>query len=109
MEKQKLISNIIKVSIAILFAIIFIVLFSQYITMAQLKNKNSKLDAELANTKQQYDDLSQQYDDISNNYEDYVTDYVRDNYDYVEDGEILINKDWYILKLKQTLVCFFYA
>lgn len=93
MEKQKYISNLIKVSIVVLFAVILILLFSQYITMAQLKNKGAKLDSELATTKQEYDELSQKHDDISNNYEDYVTDYARDNYDYVADGEILINKN----------------
>lgn len=93
MEKQKFISNLIKVSIVVLFAVVLILLLSQYITIAQLKNKRAKLDTELAETKQQYDDLSQENDDISNNYEDYVTDYARDNFDYVADGEILINKD----------------
>lgn len=93
MEKQKYISNLIRVSIVVLMAIVLLVLLSQYITMAQLQNKSAKLDAELAATKQQYDDRKNEYDDISNNYEDYVTDYTRDNYDYVEDGEILINKD----------------
>ena len=93
MEKQKYISNLIKVSIVVLFAVLIILLLGQYITMAQLKNKSARLDAELASTKQQYDDLSQQHDDISNNYEDYVTGYARDNFDYVDDGEILINKD----------------
>ena len=93
MEKQKYISNLIKVSIVVLFAVLIILLFGQYITMAQLKSKNAKLDSELATTKQQYDELSKEYDDISSNYEDYVTDYARDNFDYVADGEILINKD----------------
>lgn len=93
MEKHKLISNIIKVSVVVLFAIFFIILLSQYITMAQLKNKETKLNAELEGTKQQYDELSKKNDNISSNYEEYVVDYVRDNYDYVKDGEILINKD----------------
>ena len=93
MEKQKLISTLIKVSIAVIFAILFIVLLSQYITMAQLNKKRYELNSELNATKKQYEDLSNTNDDISNNYEDYVTEYARDNFDYVEDGEILINKD----------------
>lgn len=92
MEKSKAISIMIKTAIGILFAVFFVVLLSQYITIAQLNSKNDKLNTELNSTTQQYQELDKQYQDISSNYEDYVEDYVRDNYDYVHDDEILINK-----------------
>ena len=92
MEKSKTISIIIKTSIGILFGVFFVILLSQYISIAQLNSKNEKLKKELALTSEQYQTLNNEYQNISSNYEDYVEDYVRDNYDYVHDDEILINK-----------------
>ena len=93
MEKQQLVSKIIKISIGIVFAIFFVVLLAQYITMAQISAKQKRLDAQVETQQEEYDKISKEYDDISENYEDYITDYVRDNFDYVADGEILINKN----------------
>jgi len=87
MDKTKTISTIIKTSIGIIFAIFFVVLISQYISMAQLNAKKDRLDLELSAITQQYENLSNEYDNISENFEDYVEDYVRDNYDYGYDGE----------------------
>ena len=92
MEKSKAISIIIKTTISILFAVFFVILLSQYITIAQLNNKNDRLNAELSSATNQYNELDKTYNDISSNYEDYVEDYVRDNYDYGHDDDILINK-----------------
>lgn len=92
MEKSKTISIIIKTSIGILFGVFFVILLSQYISIAQLNSKNEKLKKELALTSEQYQTLDNEYQNISSHYEDYVEDYVRDNYDYVYDDEILINK-----------------
>lgn len=89
MDNTKTISNIIKLTIGIIFAIFFVVLFSQYISMAQLNAKKDKLDAELATTTKQHETLSNEYDNISQNYEDYVEEYVRDNYDYGYEGETI--------------------
>lgn len=92
MEKQELYTKIIKICIGAIFAIFFVVLLSQYISIAQLKAKQANLNNEYATQSQKYSDLTNEYNDISNNYDDYATDYARDNYDYVADGEILINK-----------------
>ena len=92
MEKQQLVSKIIKISISILFVVFFVILLGQYITMAQLNAKQSKLDGELNSKTEQYQTLNNEYEQISQNYEDYVTDYARDNFDYVAEDEILINK-----------------
>ena len=92
MEKQQLVSKVIKISISVLFVVFFAILFGQYITMAQLNSKQSRLADEFAEKQNQYQTLNDEYQSIANNYEDYVTDYSRDNFDYVEDGEILINK-----------------
>lgn len=92
MERQQLISKIIKISIGIVFAIFFVVLLAQYITMAQLSNKQKQLDAQIEAEQTELDKKTKEYDEIAENYEDYITDYVRDNYDYVADDEILINK-----------------
>lgn len=92
MEKQQLISKIIKISIGIIFAVFFVILLSQYITMAQLDAKQKNLDNELKTQTEQYDALNEQYRHIADNYEEYVTDYVRDNFDYSNEEDILINK-----------------
>ena len=91
MDNSKTITTIIKTSIAILFAVFFIVLLAQYISIAQLNAKNERLDSELQTANQQYDELTNQYNDIANNYDDYVEDYVRENYDYGYEGEIKFN------------------
>lgn len=93
MDKSKAISIIIKTTICILFAVIFVVLLSQYITIAQLNKKNESLNTELSTITKQQEELTKQYNDINNNYEDYVEDYMRDKYDYVKDDQVLINKD----------------
>lgn len=84
--------NIIKIAIGIVFAVFFVILFAQYITMAQLSAKQSKLDAELEDTTSQYEKLNAECTEIEENYDDYVEGYVRDNYDFVEEGDVLINK-----------------
>ncbi len=93
MEKQQFVSKVIKISVIIIFVIFFIILFGQYITIAQLNAKKSKLDDELSAQTEQYQVLEEEYSNISNNYEDYVKKTARDNHDYVEEDEILINKE----------------
>lgn len=92
MERQQLISKIIKISIGIIFAVFFVILLSQYITMAQLSAKQQNLTNELQTQTTEYEKLNEEYESIAENYEDYVTDYTRDNYDYSSEGDILINK-----------------
>ena len=92
MEKEQFVSKVIKISISILFVVFFAILLGQYITMAQLSAKQSKLNDELNSKAEQYQILNDEYENISNNYDEYVTDYSRDNFNYVEDDEILINK-----------------
>ena len=94
MEKQQLISKIIKISIGILFAVFFVVLLAQYITMAQISNKQSKLDAQIEAQQEELDKKTAEYDELSDadKYNEYVTDYVRDNFDRVAEDEVLINK-----------------
>jgi len=92
MEKSKAISIMIKTTIGVLFAVFFVILLSQYITIAQLNSKNGQLNAELSSATQRYNELDKEYKDISSNYEDYVENYVRDNYDYGHDDDVLINK-----------------
>ena len=92
MDKQQFVSKVIKISISILLAVFFVILLCQYITMAQLDAKQSKLNGELNSKTEQYQTLNDEYERISENYEDYVTNYARDNFDYVAEDEILINK-----------------
>lgn len=91
-SKQDTISKIIKISIGIVFAIFFIILLSQYITIANLNAKASSLHRQQAEVAQTLEQKNNQYNDINDNYDKYVEDYARDNYDYVDDGEILFNK-----------------
>ena len=91
MDNSKTITTIIKTSIAILFAIFFVILLAQYISIAQLNAKNERLDSELQTANQQYEDLSNEYNSIASNYDDYVEDYVRENYGYGYEGEIVFN------------------
>ena len=94
MEKTITISTIIKAVIGIIFAIFFVVLLSQYISIAQLNAKNERLSAELASKSQQFDDLNNEKDAISENgeYKDtYIEDYVREHYQYGYEDETLFN------------------
>lgn len=91
-SKQDTISKIIKISIGIVFALFFIILLSQYITIANLNEKASSLHRQQAEVAQTLEQKNNQYNDINDNYDKYVEDYARDNYDYVDDGEILFNK-----------------
>ena len=91
MDNSKTISTVIKTSIAILFAIFFIVLLSQYISIAQLNAKNDRLNTELETATQEYESRSNEYNSIAENYEDYVEDYVRENHEYGFEGETLFN------------------
>ena len=93
MDKSKAMSIIIKTSICILFAVFFVVLLSQYITIAQLNKKNQSLNSELSAVTQQQQELTDRYNEINDNYDDYVEDYMRDNYDYVKEDQVLINKN----------------
>ena len=110
MKKQINKQTIINFTIILAFAVIFIVLLAQYISIAQLNSRKAKLDAELKSTTGQYKKLNDEYQNISDNYDDYVESYVRDNYDYVEDGDVLINKDWTLNKtiIKKWKICVFH-
>ena len=91
MDNSKTISTVIKTSIAILFAIFFVLLLSQYISIAQLNAKNDSLNNELQSATQELENYNQEHDNIANNYESFVEDYVRENFEYGYEGETSFN------------------
>ena len=90
--RENTISFIIKAVIGVVFVVLFVLLLSQYITMAGLEDKKNKLDTELENVTSQYNELQNEYESIRENYDEYVEDYTRDNYNYGYDDDIIINK-----------------
>ena len=90
---QKTISLLIKASIGIILAVLFVVLLAQYITMAQLGAKQESLDRELETATAQYQELEAEYNNINDNYDEYVEFVTRNNDDYGFDDDVLINKN----------------
>ena len=91
-NKAKTYSLFIKIGIGLILCVFAVILISQYITLNNLNNQNSKLNQEYASLVDQDTYLTNQKAEIEDNYDEYVADIARDQYNLTEDGEILINK-----------------
>ena len=91
--KNNNIAIIIKTATIVLFAMFFVILLSQYITMAQLEAKKSKLEKDFETLTTEYTEIQSEYENIRDNYEEYVESTSRNNYDYGYEDDVLINKN----------------
>ena len=79
MQENKMVfySKLIKIAIGVAFAILLIVLLSQYIQLAKLNNQNNALQSEYSTALTNKNELTEKKNGIEADYNQFVEDYAR--------------------------------